>query len=254
MKRKYPRLEMHITNHCNLNCSACAHFSNICSEFFADIDQFKSSLSEITKKIDYELINILGGEPLMHPDLAEFLYSARKICPDKIITISTNGLLIPSLSREIWKALRKNRIFVRLSAYPPLLKNIQNYIDLIRSNYVNMCGIWDGQNFHLRKSACYIEDKKSVWKTCDAKFCHQLYLDKIYPCPFDAYGKFYNKYFNKQFYFDDGIDIYQNSAAKIIKYLENPVRNCSACTKYGRMIKWKFSECRENEWDVLQET
>lgn len=248
-RKQFPRLEIHIVNHCNLNCRACAHFSNICSEFFMDLSQFKKDISEINKKINYQLINILGGEPLLHPDLADFLYAVRKICTDKIITLTTNGILLPSLNEKIWEAFRVNKIYIRLSAYPPTLNKIKNYIGLIREKKVEVY-VWIGEQFHLRKSFDHVKDKNSIWETCDAKICHQLYQGKIYPCSFDAYGKFYNQYFNKNFYFDDGIDIYNNSANEIIQYLTNPVRNCMTCTKYGQMIKWEFSKFKDNEWDV----
>ena len=248
--KTFPRLEIHIVNHCNLNCCACAHFSNICSDYYMDLVQFQNDLSEITKKINYKLINILGGEPLLHPQLSDFLYSARKICSEQTITISTNGILLPALSTENWEALRKNRIAIRLSAYPATRDKLKNYIDMIHKNGVDIDGIWDGRKFHIRKKEKYNDDKNFVWETCDAKICHQLYKGKIYTCSFDAYGQFYNQFFNTDFYFVDGIDIYKNDTEHILNYLLNPVRNCSTCDKKGEIITWKLSEYKSDEWDV----
>ena len=37
--------EVHITDHCNLNCKGCAHFSNLCKPTFADLDEFEADMS-----------------------------------------------------------------------------------------------------------------------------------------------------------------------------------------------------------------
>ena len=249
-KYSFQRLEIHIVDHCNLNCRACAHFSNISPEKYLDIHLFEKDLSEIIKKIDYKLLNILGGEPLLHPDIEVFFDKARQICPDIDITMTTNGLLLPEMKKEFWESLNKNEISIRLSVYPVTLKNAQKYIEIIKMNNAKIWDIWDGRNFYLKKSQIANSPEEATYKACDATICHQLYQGKIYPCPIAAYGSFYNKHFNRDFFYSDGIDIYQNSAEEIHHYLTNPVINCRTCTQAGAIVDWSKSGFKEDEWDA----
>ena len=41
---------------------------------------------------------MLGGEPLIHPNFSELVLAARQCFPDSVISITTNGLLLPKLS------------------------------------------------------------------------------------------------------------------------------------------------------------
>ena len=246
----FKRLEVHVVNHCNLNCAACAHFSNICEPFFLDLSQFEKDVFEITKKIKYELINILGGEPLLHPQISEFFYSLRNICPDTILTLTTNGILLPTMDEKFWQSMSENNVAIRYSFYPKTIKSAKKIVDLIHSNNVKIWDLWDGRKFYLRKSKEYNSDIDSVWASCDSKLCHQLYQGKLYMCPISAYGKFYNKYFSKEFYVEDGINIYENSSEQIKSYMQTPAKNCKTCSNVGRTINWCLSEFNEEEWDV----
>jgi hypothetical protein len=60
-------------DHCNLNCKGCTAFSPVAEEKFMDVNMFERDcerLAELTGgKI--ELIDLLGGEPLLHPKINE---------------------------------------------------------------------------------------------------------------------------------------------------------------------------------------
>lgn len=44
-----PYLELHLTDHCNLNCDGCLHFSSMSPHHFADIEQFKADMMRLTQ-------------------------------------------------------------------------------------------------------------------------------------------------------------------------------------------------------------
>jgi len=37
-------VEMHIVNHCNLNCAGCNHFSPLAEPWFIEIEDFKNQI------------------------------------------------------------------------------------------------------------------------------------------------------------------------------------------------------------------
>lgn len=79
MKRPLIHLDVHVTDHCNLNCKGCTHFAPLVEqEVFKDPDQVGKDLRELAKKFVIKKIHLLGGEPLLHPRVNEFVKNARE--------------------------------------------------------------------------------------------------------------------------------------------------------------------------------
>ena len=98
--------EVALAEHCNLRCAGCDHFSPIAEPEFADIKEFERDFSRLSELFNGQAqeIHLLGGEPLLNPDIVLFLQVARKSFPQAIIDITTNGLLLKQMSEEFWTA------------------------------------------------------------------------------------------------------------------------------------------------------
>jgi len=84
----YKKIYLEITNNCNLNCSFC--IKNKRKPKFMTYDEFKSILNKLESHTKYLYFHILG-EPLLHPNINEFIdYASNKFK----INITTNGYLI----------------------------------------------------------------------------------------------------------------------------------------------------------------
>jgi molybdenum cofactor biosynthesis enzyme MoaA len=71
-------LELHLTDHCNLNCKGCGHYSPIAQENFASFVEFKKDMLRLGHLFrNIQIIRLMGGEPLLHPDVAFFLLKTR---------------------------------------------------------------------------------------------------------------------------------------------------------------------------------
>ena len=103
------RLETHVVDHCNLNCSSCNNFSSLepCKSF-ASVEQYDKDLARLKTLFDNVcILGLQGGEPLLDPDRAlHFAEVARKHFPHSDIRILTNGLLIPKCSDDFYMALK----------------------------------------------------------------------------------------------------------------------------------------------------
>lgn len=44
-----PYLESHLTDHCNLNCAGCSHFSPLSSQNYVSIEQYKKDIQRLAK-------------------------------------------------------------------------------------------------------------------------------------------------------------------------------------------------------------
>lgn len=82
-------LDIFITELCNLSCSYCTSTNNIKS--FISLNELKG-----IDYSNYDTINILGGEPLLHPEIIDILEFYNTM--DKTIILYTNGLLIQKLN------------------------------------------------------------------------------------------------------------------------------------------------------------
>lgn len=74
VQAKYlPYLEFHIADHCNLNCKACEHYSGLVKEpHFPNLKKFTRDFERLHEFIDdIGKIRILGGEPLLNPEVNE---------------------------------------------------------------------------------------------------------------------------------------------------------------------------------------
>jgi MoaA/NifB/PqqE/SkfB family radical SAM enzyme len=262
-KRKFLRFDVHLTDHCNLNCKGCEHFSPLADEKFTDTAVFERDCKHLSKLSDgcIEDITILGGEPLLHPKLIDFIETARKYFPETIIEINTNGILLQNLPETVWKDFKKNRIKLIISVYPVTL----NYdsINLMAKKYgieiyyrgetignVQMYKYWQKMPIDIRGEQ---DSRKSFGMCYAANHCFQLVDGKLYPCFRIAYIHYFNKFFETciQVTKEDYIDIYKaKNADEILDFLRKPSPFCRYCNMKGKIanIEWGISKKHITEW------
>jgi len=87
------KLRLVITNQCNLNCFYCHNEGQPKSSSFLSNDLFEHVLRLVgASSCDLEKVTFSGGEPLLHPQLEDFV---RKLSPmTRNRTLVTNGLLL----------------------------------------------------------------------------------------------------------------------------------------------------------------
>lgn len=91
-------LQIFITNICNLNCEGCFARSIIKkSNSHISIEEYQKTVKTFLEKGGKQ-INLLGGEPLLHPNLKEILEINKK--NNIKTTIYTNGYFINKYSKE----------------------------------------------------------------------------------------------------------------------------------------------------------
>ena len=87
-----PYLEMPITHLCSLHCDGCSAYSNYNLKRTVPLTEARQWLKQWSVRIAPAHFRILGGEPLLHPNLPEILLSARQFWPATHIQVCTNGL------------------------------------------------------------------------------------------------------------------------------------------------------------------
>ncbi|MEI0446103.1 radical SAM protein [Brachyspira intermedia] len=251
-KESLYNIEVQIVDHCNLNCYGCTHYSTLAKENFIDINNFKNDIEELSKKIDLNKFRIMGGEPLLHPNIINFLEESRKYLPNTKICLVTNGILLPKMNIEFWNALRNNNIQIDITKYPPLNDNFSKYLDLCDEYGVKIGDIHVANKFWFIFNPSGDSDLLQTFNNCTQKNCKNLRNGKLYHCPTSLYIDFYNKYFNKNIPVSPGIDIYSNSSKEIINFFNTPIETCKFCvdqSKPWHLQTWKKTTYNENEWN-----
>lgn len=265
MTRSYPlsvlRFEVHIVEHCNLNCQSCDHFSPLAEEEYIDVDKFERDfkrLSELTEKHAGRIF-LLGGEPLLHPRLITLLRIARECFPlqETRIAIVTNGLLLPSMNTDFWENCKKYNIELDVTKYPINLD--LNGVEVlaaekkVRFRYFGNSKVVK-TSWHLPLDEMGMQNPAKNFVRCwRANNCIFLADGKLYPCVIPPNVRHFNKYFNKNIPVTehDYVDIYKiNNISEAFNFLCKPISFCRYCNVCGETKNhpWGVSERDIKEW------
>jgi len=245
-----------LTDHCNLNCVGCSHFSGIATEHFLNVFNYRKDCERFAKLAGNYVykIQLMGGEPLLHEDIAEIIDITRDNFPKASIRLITNGILLPNMGLDFWNVCKKNNVVISISPYPVNL-NVKKIYELALRYSV----VIDAGNQYTKKftknvyDATGSQNRNDSFKKCGQVFCHQLYEGKFYMCQIPALIKYFNKYFQYNFQVspDDYIDIYEiEDVRALLKYLKNPIPFCRYCNinASDHNIRWCVSRKEISEW------
>lgn len=259
------RIEVSITDRCNLNCAYCSHYASLCKDtkdmsvatFGGDI----AVLGELTKDgRELGTLGILGGEPFLHQQLYDMLYIARKYLPFSRVRLTTNGTTILQLTGQQLAMLRRFDIEILISKYAQGI----DYIGIERVLRANNITYKFTQNGHYTEFYKYSMDEKgeqtpeeshkncTLW--CGTYTCHELRNGELYPCSQIARSHILNDKFGTNFKetMVDSITIRTHTLKEIEEFLKKPVLFCRYCkTKewpMNNMGKYKPSQCNKEEF------
>lgn len=249
-------LEFHLTDHCNLNCKGCGHFAPLSEELFADLSNYKNDLN-ILKNLfaNVETIVLMGGEPLLHPQLDDFLYATRAYFPKSNIKIYTNGLLLPRMSNSFWNACRACYASIEITIYPPVKKNELALMNLVKKNGLKVLThtITMFHAFFNKKGDNCVN---MTFEKCHERWYNPMLRDgKIYVCHKPATLKYFNDTFNLKIPTDGFVNIYDHplDGWKIKEKLDIAPGACAFCMLGSTNIPvfpWAPSNKALNDWDA----
>ena len=127
-------VEYHLVDSCNLKCAGCSHYSSLIDDnVYIPLDFIIKDLTLLKNKVGDKLkwLRLLGGEPLLHPNINECLVKIRELFPKVSISIVTNGILLKKINEEFYNICYENKIELCISNYG-IIKDLPNIIDEIK--------------------------------------------------------------------------------------------------------------------------
>jgi hypothetical protein len=207
-KLTLPFLETMVTQVCNLSCEGCTNYSDQKHSGYVTWDQGRAQIEPWLEILDIPDFGIMGGEPLINPEIESWLLGVRTLLPSSQLRFTTNGLLLHKwpdlvpLLHSIGNCVFK--ITVHL-ANQDLEQTIQRIFSQYDWQPVTEYGIarWRTTNnltFQINRPSHFLKtfqgpyhdmmpfDSKpeAAFDACVQKTCPLLYQGKIYKCSTSA--------------------------------------------------------------------
>lgn len=181
---------------CTLKCIHCCEAIPFLKDHkFVPIDVIAADIQKVASSSRFlTFVELIGGEPFLHPDYPELLKELLKIKNIGYIKSFTNGTVIPS--EELCQIMKSPRFMLQISNYEKqatgkLLENIYKTRQILKEQNIQYIFTqnfeWqDFSFFDLRNESK--ESIKKVFEACPLHCCNRLYNGKLYRCPHQYAG------------------------------------------------------------------
>ena len=248
-------LEANLADGCNLNCRGCLHFSNLYrKDEIPDSNELLDSIAEIAKHCEIFQFRVLGGEPLLNPDLEEFLIKLRKILPNADLAVISNGILIPKMPESLFKTMKENYIGFNLTLYSPTLKMKDRIYEVLDKSGVAY-GSHEAKTDKFEKFLCLEPNDIDLkpYEVCEPRGILVVKEKCLYRCPVEAYIDKYYERFNIDLKAPDGINIFEFKGdwnRLVVDLYLRPRSLCNFCSTESSFYEWSNGKPEKDDWLV----
>jgi hypothetical protein len=153
-------------------------------------DSFKADVDALAEVMIVGELRFLGGEPLLHPDLLQFLRYADGSPLSRKVTLVTNGVLLPKAPPEMWSLLDT----VTVSRYPGVAFRMPpDELDSLGKVHGTKIDFRDKPKFQkfmlnsVNKDAELVQRIFNCCKVAHVWKCHTIHDGWYYKCPVPMY-------------------------------------------------------------------
>lgn len=229
-------VEYNLTDHCNLKCYACDHASPLLAPGFARLADFVRDFQALACVLHTQELRLVGGEPLLHPELLQFVKEARRIGIADTVVVWTNGVLLHEMAEEFWRSIDA----LHVSAYPKVNRRMDDReCARLCKTYGVRLTVDHVQQFHKSLLGKPNKDRRlveAVFNACEAaNSCLTVHDGRFYKCSAAAIIRPWLAL--RGVAFDnrprDGVALHDNADLQedIWRYLEDraPLAACAYC-------------------------
>ncbi len=177
-----------VTFRCNLKCKLCA----VSAPYYKEpphysVELLKKSIDRYFEAVDHvDKFTVNGGEPLVHPQIAEIMdYALKYIDRMDMLEIITNGSIAPS--KELAQVLQKSeKVDILIDDYgKELSKNVDKMIGIFEEYHIKYRRRkYYGSDAHL---GGWVDLSNISLKDRSEEDTAQIYKNCAYPGPFHCF-------------------------------------------------------------------
>ena len=177
---------------CSLKCKHCAEHVPYIVEInkrFMPKNEIMHDIYTLARAGEFiTAVEFLGGEPFLHPELAEIIEETREIENIGIINVFTNGTIMPS--KALLRQLSKKNVIITFGNYtnnlsPKRQVRINETESVLMESGIKMFNI---KNFTWFDTLSFerVEDNETMleerYRNCFFRDCYRLYDGKLFHC------------------------------------------------------------------------
>ncbi len=205
-------IEFYITNVCNLTCSDCRSFNNFQfkGHYEFDVELYRPWAN----LLELDSIEVLGGEPTLHPNLSTWMAGIRELWPSTPISLSTNGTYLDKV-KGLHELATQYKFDIKIAMHSQHLRSIiadkiltgfgdcrvlpiqkstnGDFINtvVLETNqgvklYCNSYEDFQMSAFKNNKFEFHSSDPIKAHTSCQLSKCHHMIDGKLYKCAVTA--------------------------------------------------------------------
>jgi cyclic pyranopterin phosphate synthase len=179
-------LEYSVSYHCNLRCAGCSHLSPFSEKRFPSLQSFQADIIKLSEGLHASEIRLLGGEPLLNPEISAYIKVAKESGIADIVTVTTNGLLLHTMNDDFWEHVD----LVKITAYPSFEPK-EKFAKIFKERASESDTRLELNSIDLFRTTIVTEPHPKDWitdmifRTCKNVHlwhCHMIHEGKLYKC------------------------------------------------------------------------
>ncbi|NLA23982.1 MAG: hypothetical protein GX879_03355 [Bacteroidales bacterium] len=201
---------------------------------------------------EVELFRIMGGEPLLHPNVIDFVKIYREVFPNGRLALVTNGLLLPKFIKTYSKEINALNCEIHITSYPTFKQKLSKYKKLLKKNSVKF-NITSNSTFYRHIDLIQEQLAQKAFDYCRKYFhCPALKNGKVYQCSGLAYINIFNNYFNLDIEEPNSFNIMDENIvySGLVDFINSPNKLCKNCFYRQEGFSWGKSERKISEWVI----
>lgn len=237
-------IDLNVVEHCNFSCCACSHASPLHKPWSMPLEMIERDLTALKPILKCHSVQVLGGEPLLHPQIVEVLRLVKRVGLGRQMTVITNGALLPKMSDEFWRELD----YLQISVYPKLSKEIVPFVHE-RKKQLGLkfgIGVTEFEVFY-RQLKSEPDDGRESFKDCHWKReCLTVHRGHFHLC---AQSTFFPKALMNLPAHTDGLPLEGITEEKLRAFMDRtePFAACRIC-RANTMLSDPWREVKRSEW------
>lgn len=200
-----PFVETMVAQACNLSCEGCTNYSDYNTRGYISWQQGKDWIQNWLTRVDIPDFGLIGGEPLLNPEITQWITGCRDLMPSSQIRFTTNAVILHKHLDILDTMLDIGNCVFKISVHEPnefyIQQSLQYVFSRVAWNPIEEHGIkrWIGPNnvrFQINypqffwktfrgsyaSMIPYHSNPNEAFEICVQKTCPLLWQGRLFKC------------------------------------------------------------------------